>query len=130
MSKQLFKEARSADSLPVSIYGTFFPDGVAALDATKNEGHGYSVARTNVGEFTVTLSRVYRRLISKMVSLQVAALNADEEVVFGDINLAAGTIIIQLRKVSTLAAVEAGAYDANESISFILVLKESSNRKQ
>lgn len=102
------------------IAGTFYPNGSSAIDSTKNTGTaGWSVAYTSTGLYTVTLDRKWLYICSKHVHVQYHAATA-QTVQFGDISLSAGTIII--RNIDTSATVQDIAANANNSISFSVVV--------
>ena len=56
------------------IAGSFLPAGVGA--PTGVIGAGFTVARTGVGQYTVTLAEKWLRLLSANATLQLAALTA------------------------------------------------------
>lgn len=100
--------------------GTFYPNGGSAIVATSNTGTaGWTVARTSQGVFTVTLDRKWLYIAGKTCSLQLHTAAATQ-VQFGDISLSAGTIVI--RNIDTSAVAQDIAANANNSISFVIVL--------
>jgi len=109
----------------VDLEGRFFPDDVTAIDNTLNKGHGFSVLRTGVGAYTITLDKVYLSLISFKVNLQLDTAK-DLKAELGDVDLANKTIKVRIVKKSTGAADEGGVYDANQSLSFRFALKQTS----
>lgn len=108
------------------LQGSFCPNGSGAIDNGTNTGAGFTVARTGVGEFTVTLDDAYVSLLSAQVSVQLAA-SAVTLVQFGVIDLSAKTLIIN---VIGSSGGSPGAADidanANNKIHFALFLKDSS----
>lgn len=105
---------------------SFGPNGSSAIDQTTIRGRGVaSVARSNAGVFTVTLSDVYTAVLSATATLQLA--NSDDKFVsnLGTIDLSAKTIIIRVYDVSSAAFADVAA-DANNRINLTLVLKNSS----
>lgn len=74
------------------VSGTFFPNGAGAPTGTGPNntatGPGYSVARTAVGTYVVTLLDAYVRLSSKELDLAQATLSA-QRAQFGPINVSA-----------------------------------------
>lgn len=104
----------------VMIQGSFAPAGTGAVTAVK--GKGFSVARTGVGTFVVTLANSYADLESADAHLQLAAPNGNSANV-GAVNLAARTI--------TLVTVASGAVadiaaNADNRVHFAFVLRNTS----
>src|SRR3990172_8848091 len=50
----------------VVVKGSFAPNGGSAIDATKNKGRGFSVARTGAGLFLITFEQVGYDLVSML----------------------------------------------------------------
>lgn len=109
----------------VMMQGSFRPNGTSAVSSSTVKGNGFSVARTGVGEFTVTLEDKYVELISGSLSLQLAA--ADDQILhWGAIDVAsAKTLVINVWDISDAAAADIAA-DASNVIHFCLMLKNSS----
>lgn len=70
MSTNIFFDAQALNPGVKIVAGTFKPNGTSAIDNTVNKGAGWTVARTAVGKFIVTLDSVYPGLLSAQVSLQ------------------------------------------------------------
>lgn len=106
---------------PVEIAGSFAPNGASALVATSTFGKGFTVARTGVGTFQVSLGTglvkdVYRKLIGGNCTLQL--LTADDKFVqLGAVNLAAGTVVLRIWDSSAAAPADVAA-DANNRVHF------------
>lgn len=106
------------------VVGSFAPNGSSAVDADSRKGRGWSVARTDVGEFTITLAEKYDTLIADLVSIRLAS-PGNTIVQTGPYDSSAGTIVIQVLTAGVAADVSA---NANNKISFKLVFQDSSVR--
>ena len=126
-SRKWQQEEGGLDSGIVTLQGSFAPNGASALVSTSTKGAGFSVVRTSVGLFTITLVDKYIGLNEGQCSLQLAT--ADDKIVqFGEIAVspsATATIQIRVWDISG-AAVSDIAADANNRIHFALKLKNSS----
>lgn len=104
------------------VAGSFAPNGTSAVDATTVKGNGVaSVARTDVGDFTITFSHKYVDLISVCMTVQ---LNTEADM---DVN---PKVFTQASKTLTLTTHVAGvatdiAANANNRINFICVFRNS-----
>lgn len=78
----------------VAIHGKFRPDGSSGIVTDSEDGHGWTVARTSVGLYTITLKKPMPALISHNCSVRDAN-GVGIQASFGDYNASAGTI--QLR---------------------------------
>ena len=107
----------------VVVTGRFFPEGAGAIVNSKNEGGGYTVARTNAGEYTVTFNDKFASFVSCNVTLQLNA--ADEKyLMLGAWTASTRKLIIYAWDVTGAAATDINAaYNANDSISFVAVFK-------
>ncbi len=107
----------------VVICGSFAPNGTGAVDAASNAGTGWSVARTNVGTFVVTLQDKWVGLFSGQVSVQLAS-GGGRAAQLGAIDVAsAKTVLIRVVGVDgSPADIDA---DANNRIHFVLRLRNS-----
>lgn len=63
---------KAVGSSRVFLHGSFLPAG-AGSDPAVNDGVGWSVVRTNVGLYTVTLNEPINELTSLLSSLQLTA---------------------------------------------------------
>mgnify|MGYP001573909474 CR=1 FL=1 len=103
--------------------GSFAPAGTGAPTAKK--GRRYTVARSDVGKFTITLLDKYVELLSVVASLQLATAAASV-VQVGTYDATAGTIVLQVLTESTGALVAADiAANANNRVNFVLFFKDS-----
>lgn len=104
------------------IAGSFRPNGASAVDNTLNTGKGFSVARTGVGAFTITLEDKYTGLDAASWEVQLNAA-ADWVIVRGATDVSgARTIAITHRTGGAAADI---ASNANNRIGFVLFLANS-----
>lgn len=96
----------------IDIDGSFAPAGTGAVTAPK--GAGFTVARTDVGEFTVTFESKYVDLVKCGAWLQLAAA-ADHGAQCGAYDASAGTLIIRTQVGATETDVAA---NANNRVNF------------
>lgn len=123
MASRLWKEVETLDHGVKVIAGSFAPAGTGA--PTTVRGSGFTVARTDVGIFTVTLTDAYVSCLSATATLQLATA-ADQYANVGDIDVAsAKTVVIETWDVSDAALADITA-NANNRVNFVLVLKNSS----
>lgn len=123
---RLFTDFQALEPSVVFLQGGFDPDGTDPVGNVV--GKGFSVARTGVGIFTVTLADAYSRLLSIKVDMQLASTD-DKFAHVGtvDFSIAAPTFLIRVRDISDNAAADiTGA--AGNTIRFFLVLQNSSVR--
>jgi hypothetical protein len=104
------------------VHGSFAPNGAGAVDATSRLGIGFTVARTGVGVFVVTLDAVYRELVSADVAVQLNAF-ADTDALLGPISLSARTVTIFVKTAGVAADIAA---NANNRLHFSLALRSTS----
>jgi len=124
MSKYRDQNRQAISQHIVDLEGRFYPEGAGAITNSLNEGSGFTVTRTGTGAYTLTLSEAFVKLISFEVDMQLAAAG-DKMAELGDVDIANKLIYIRVVKKSDGTAVEAGAYDANQSISFKFALKQT-----
>ena len=126
MAARSFVQLLGAADPGVVVLGvSFAPNGTSAVDQASIRGRGVaSVARTNVGLFTVTLADVYPTLLSCTAALQLAT--SDDKVVanIGTVDLNARTIVVRVFDISSPGLADVAA-DANNRINLTLVLKNS-----
>ena len=107
------------------ITGTFFPNGVGVPTGNGTggaaAGPGWTLARTGVGQYTITLADKWLSLESKQLTPQFAALTA-RLVTFGAIDLVTARTSV-INGTDTAAAAQDIAANANNSISFDLTFK-------
>jgi hypothetical protein len=106
----------------VKIEGSFAPNGSSALVSTSTKGKAFTVARTGVGVFVVTLNDKYAELISTRCGVQLSAL-ADTDVLFGPIDVISAKTVTILVKTAGVAADIAA--NANNRIHFSLTLRNT-----
>lgn len=127
MAARSFVQLLGAADPGVVVLGvSFAPNGTSAVDQASIRGRGVaSVARTNVGLFTVTLADVYPTLLSCTATLQLAT--SDDKVVanIGTVDLNARTIVVRVFDISSPGLADVAA-DANNRINLTLILKNSS----
>ena len=108
----------------VIICGSFAPNGAGAVDAAGNEGIGWSVARTAVGTFTVTLEDKWIALLSGQAHLQhVTPIGALAQLGPTDVSSAL-TVVVSVIDTATGLPADIVA-DANSRVHFELRLKNS-----
>jgi hypothetical protein len=119
MTSRNLQEIKSSGREQVVLAGSFAPAGTGA--PTTARGVGFTVARSGVGTFVLTLDRVYSKLIAGVATVQLAA-SADTQAQLGSVDLTAKTIVIRLLTAGSDADVAA---NANNRVNFVLVLGES-----
>ena len=103
------------------ITGSFAPNGSSALDQSSVKGVGFSVAYTSTGLYTITLQDVYASLVSATATFQMATAT-DVKPQFGAYVAASKTLVLRSIAVASVTDIAA---NANNRISFVLVLKKS-----
>lgn len=109
------------------IAGAFRPNAAGAIDNTLNKGRGWSVARTGVGEYTVTLEDSYPGHIAITPAVQVNTLLKSCVQLTGAVDVTtAKTFKIQYQEetAGALAAAEI-ASNANNWVHFQALLRNS-----
>lgn len=119
MTSRMTQELKATGREQVFMAGSFAPAGTGA--PTDLRGKGFTVARTAVGTFVLTLDRVFSKLISGEATLQLAA-SADSQAQLGTVDLTAKTVVIRILTAGSDADIAA---NANNRVNFILVLGES-----
>ena len=125
MSTNIFFDAQALNPGVKIVAGTFKPNGTGAVDNTVNKGAGWTVARTAVGKFIVTLDSVYPGLLSAQVSLQHNGAG-DKKVHWGAIDIAAKTL--EIFSITTASAADLAAHAQNH-VHFVLFLRNTSQTK-
>ena len=105
----------------VEICGSFAPDTANA--PTDVRGDGFTVARTNTGEFTIAWDKYYPELESFTGSLQLAT-KSDQFLVCGAVDLTAKTAVMTVWDISGAAAADVAAA-ANNRVNFRLAFKNT-----
>ena len=103
------------------VSGSFAPAGTSA--PTTVRGKGFTVARTGVGQFTITLDKRYPELLDFQATLQLATAT-DQFCVAGAVDLSAKTAIITVWDVSGTGAADVAA-NANNRVNFSLTFKDT-----
>jgi hypothetical protein len=107
--------------------GSFRPNAASAIDNTLNKGLGWSVARTGVGAYTVTLQDGFVGALAIIPSVQVNTLLKGCVQLTGAVDVTtAKTFVIQYQEESAgaLAAAEI-ASNANNWVHFVAFLRNS-----
>jgi len=106
----------------VLVMGRFRPNGTGTVDNTLNKGAGYTVARNNAGDFTITLDDKYNDLVSANAAVHAAA-DTDLVVTIGaeDVD---GAKTVKLTVLTGTTPTDM-ASDADSWISFQLFLKNT-----
>lgn len=92
MADRLFKRLKGLNNEEIRISGSFRPNGTSA--PTDVVGKGYSVARSGVGLYTVTLEDKYNELLSARCSIR-GADGVGHKVEIGDYSAANKTLQIR-----------------------------------
>lgn len=106
------------------VTGRFAPNGSSALVAANTVGNGFTVARTGVGLFVVTLQDVYFNWDSVWAKLHSATLGKIAQISVVPV-VASKTFTIALSDSALQTAYEAPA-DTNTVVSFGIMLKNTS----
>lgn len=123
MANRIFNPPRALEKELVTITGSFLPAGTGAV--TGVTGKGFTVARSDVGKFTVTLTDTYQSLIGVSLTLGLATA-ADQVLQLGAVDVtSAKTIVINVWDISDAAVADISANAANR-IYFTFFLKNSS----
>ncbi len=122
MASRIFRDIQALNLKSVVIIGSFRPNGTSAVDNTLNTGQGYTVARSGVGIFTITLNDKYVSCLSATTGLALSAV-ADTALQFGAIDVSsAGTLVLNVLTAGVAADI---ASNAANRIHFTLVLSNS-----
>jgi len=106
------------------VSGSFAPNGAGAVSSASVKGKGFTVARTGVGVFTITLQDSYIALLSCSADLQLVAPD-DKILQFGAIDVVtAKTIVLNVYDISGAALADIAANAANR-INFALILSNT-----
>ncbi len=99
--------------------------GSCELDGTNDpvgaRGDGFSVSRTGVGEFLITLPELYPGLVSAVASFEDQSGETDDDVLitFENYDAAAGTIAFRVAVASVLSD-----FDGGERVNFVLYFQK------
>lgn len=127
MASRAFDLVKTLGKGYVILSGRFRPNGNGTIDNTLNKGRGWTVARTGVGEYTVTLQDGYVDAIAIVPGVQVNALLKGCVQLTGAVDVTtAKTFKIQYQEESAgaLAAAEI-ASNANNWVHFTAILRNS-----
>jgi hypothetical protein len=103
----------------IRVNGSFLPKGTGTPAVFA--GKGFTISRTAVGNYLITLDRVYTKLVSAICSVRTAA-KTPTTVQFGDYNASAGTLQIDTYEEAAGTFAEADlADDADNVVNFELV---------
>lgn len=105
------------------IAGSFRPNGAGSVDNTLNKGIGFSVARTGVGAFTITLEDKYAALDASQYQIALAIPAAAHDICEGAVDVVSAKTIPFVHYTGGVAADIAS--DPANWIKFTLVLANS-----
>lgn len=126
MANIITTDLQTRENEAVVVAGSFAPAGTGAPTASK--GKGFTVARTGVGAFRITLDARFNSILSVVAGLQLATAT-DQFIVVGAISEANRTIDLTVWDPSAAAAPGAAvdvAADAGNRIHFVVVARNSS----
>lgn len=111
------------------IFGSFQPNGASAIVQSTVLGQGFTVARTGVGIYTITVADNYNSVLSKVLGVSFNALTATQ-IQWGTVDITGSaastrTALINAYTTTTGAAVEIAA-NASNIVSFGLGLLNQS----
>ena len=115
-----FSEPRAGNPETVLLTGSFAPAGTGAVTDVK--GRGFTVARTGVGEFTITLRQKYNHLLAAVAGVQLASA-ADMAPQFGSYDASAKTLVLRTQAGATPTDIAA---NANNRVHFTLAFQKTS----
>lgn len=122
MANRTFDTPRTLGKERIHITGSFRPNGSSAIDNTLNTGAGFTVARTNAGIYTITLTDSYVALVSATATPQLSAV-ADIKMQWGAIDVVtARTLVLNALAVATATEI---ASNASNRVHFHLVLRNT-----
>lgn len=121
-SRSIFPVSSMGRELQLLV-GSFAPNGSSALVAASTKGKGFTVARTGVGTFLITLADKYADMVAAHADLSAAAASGNYAQV-GAYNASAKTLVV--RTVTSAGAATDVAAGADERVSFSLVVRNSS----
>jgi hypothetical protein len=104
----------------ILVVGSFAPAGTGA--PTTVQGKGFTVSRTGVGTFLLTLADKYAALVAATGTLQLLAA-ANSDVQFGAYDASAKTLVVRTMTAGAAADIAA---DANNRVHFDLTFRNSS----
>ena len=122
MPRRGFYPADSTNPNAVVLAMSWRPDGATGVVAGANLGRGFSVARTGVGVYQITLDESYNHLLSSVGSVREAT-GTVHNVTFGAYTAANRTLDVYVRDGTNTAADLTS--DANNVINVTLTLQKS-----
>ena len=123
MADRNFDELQILGKFKKVIAGSFAPNGSSAVDNTSNTGRGFSVARTGVGAFTITLEDKYAALDQIGFQLALGTPASAHDICVGAVDVSSAKTIAFVHY-SGGAAADIAAATGNR-IYFELVLANS-----
>lgn len=120
MASRNFHNVQSTSPEVKEIDGSFAPAGTGA--PTDVNGKGFTVARTGVGTYLITLSNKYPKLLAATATMQMASAT-DIVPQFGTYDAAAKTLVLRLQAAAVATEVAA---NANNRVNFVLKFKNTS----
>lgn len=122
MASRLFHRIQTLTREVVEIAGSFAPAGTGAPTAVR--GHGFTVARTSAGLFTITFESKFPSYIHADAGLQLAS-GDDKFAQVGAVDLAARTMQVRIWDISGAAVADVSA-DANNRVNFTIKFRNTS----
>lgn len=119
MASRQFHTVQSANPEVKVIEGSFAPAGTGA--PTDVNGKGFTVARTGVGTYLITLANKYAKFLSGTATMQLAT-GADIVPQLGTYSASARTLVLRLQAAAVATEVAA---DANNRVHFTLRFKNT-----
>lgn len=108
----------------VTYAGSFAPNGASAIAASSREGQGFTVARTGVGEYTVTLLDRPRAIVAVDASIQLTtAANLSAQI--GPVTLTSTGATIVIRALAAAVPTEIAAAAGNR-VNFRVIARMTS----
>lgn len=124
MGLRTFSPVKYGGGGRVKVGGSFLPKGTSA--PVKSSGKGWSVSRSDVGIYTITLDRAYNDLEGLSLTVRVADTTATI-VQGGDYSDSAGTLLVHTLQESTgTFALADLSDDADNEVHFEMTLKDHS----
>lgn len=123
MASRSFSDVQGLINQLKVVVGSFAPAGTGAVTNTK--GAGFTVARTGVGAYLVTLTDRYFDLVAGGATAQLAT-PAGRAALVGTYDATAGTVVISV--VDEAGAPADIAANANNRVNFVLWFRNSNVR--
>ena len=126
MAEKIFFDVQALNPHVKIIAGTFKPNGSSAIDNTVNKGAGWTVSRSAVGKYVITLDDKYPGLLSGQVSLQHNGAG-DKKVHWGSIDVSSAKTL-EIWAITTASAADLAAH-ADNHVHFCLILRNTDMTK-